>query len=90
MDLTALSKEELDALQLAVNIEIGLRLQRERMPRRIAAIMTEAADKGMSSAEIGGVVDAAHVVAAETAEAKRKDAERNASLAEEEKKNTPK
>jgi hypothetical protein len=83
MDLSALSREELDALQLAVNAEIGARLQRERASRRFAAMVTEAAAHGMSAEEIGGAVDTALAEAAEAAEAKVRDAERKAAIADE-------
>jgi hypothetical protein len=82
MDLSTLSTEELDALQLAVNVEIAARLQRERAARRFAAMVTEAAAHGMSAEEIGQAVDTALVAADEAVEAKRKDAERKAAIEE--------
>lgn len=83
MDLSTLSTEELDALQLAVNAEIAVRLQRERAARRFAAVVTEASAHGMSAEEIGDAVDTALAEAAEAAEAKRREAERKAAIAEE-------
>jgi hypothetical protein len=82
MDLSTLSTEELDALQLAVNVEVAARLQRERAARRFAAVVAEAAAQGMSAEEIGEAVDTALVAADEAVEAKRRDAERKAAIAE--------
>lgn len=52
MDLTALSTEELDALQLAVNVEISARLQKTRMTARLAQTMESASSAGVPDADI--------------------------------------
>lgn len=56
MDLTALTDEELDALQLAVNTEIGARLQKLRAAKRIARVMESASSDGYSRKDIDTVV----------------------------------
>lgn len=52
MDLKALTTEELDALQLAVNVEIGDRLQKARMLSRLTDAMESASVAGVPEAEI--------------------------------------
>lgn len=52
MDLTGMTDAELDALQLAVNVEIGARLQKSRMMRRMADVMGEASAAGVPDADI--------------------------------------
>lgn len=56
MDLSAMTDTELDALQLAVNTEIGTRLQKSRAARRMARVMESAASDGYSRNDIDGVV----------------------------------
>jgi hypothetical protein len=56
MDLTALTNEELDALQLAVNTEIGARLQKARAAQRIARVMESASSDGYSRNDIDSAV----------------------------------
>jgi hypothetical protein len=52
MDLSTLSDAELDALQLAVNVEIGERLQKTRMMDRLVEVMGSAASRGVSDEAI--------------------------------------
>lgn len=59
MDLTVLTKAELDALQLAVNTEIGARLQRERAGRRMAALIDDATVHGVAPEDIRDLADTA-------------------------------
>jgi hypothetical protein len=61
MDLKAMTDAELDALQLAVNTEIGMRMQRERMTQRLTKVIEDATDYGISTADIDGVVSEAFV-----------------------------
>lgn len=52
MDLGSMSDAELDALQLAVNVEIGTRLQKSRMMTRMADAMGTASAAGVPEEEI--------------------------------------
>lgn len=52
IELGALSDEELDALQLAVNTEIGARRQKARMAGRLAEVIGAAAAAGVPVGEI--------------------------------------
>jgi len=52
MDLSEMTDAELDALQLAVNVEIGARLQKSRMVDRIAGAMGSASSAGVPEEEI--------------------------------------
>jgi hypothetical protein len=52
MDLSEMTDAELDALQLAVNVEIGARLQKSRMVERIADAMGSASSAGVPEADI--------------------------------------
>lgn len=52
MDLSAMTDAELDALQLAVNVEIANRLQKSRMLRRMAGVMEDAQAAGVPDEEI--------------------------------------
>ena len=63
MDLTELSDEELDALQLAVNTEIGVRLQKSRAVQRLAAVLDAAAVDGYSREDIDAAVEEAKSIA---------------------------
>lgn len=63
MDLTALTDAELDALQLAVNTEIGARLQKARAAHRIARVLESASSDGYSRNDIDGAVAEAIVLA---------------------------
>lgn len=75
MDVSVLSDEELDALQLAVNTEIGVRLQRKRMERRLAAVFADADANGVPFTEIDSVlIDAKAKAVADKAEANERDA----------------
>jgi hypothetical protein len=56
MDLTILTDEELDALQLAVNVEIGARLKKTRASMRIALAMESATTSGLTNKDIEGVI----------------------------------
>jgi hypothetical protein len=61
MDLTTLSDEELDALQLAVNVEIGARLQKRRVGGRLTRVIAEATDHGLPSTVIETAIDDAYI-----------------------------
>lgn len=63
MDLTALSDEELDALQLAVNVEIGARLQKARAAQRLARVLEAASSDGYSRNDIDNAVTEAIALA---------------------------
>jgi hypothetical protein len=56
MDLTTLTDEELDALQLAVNTEIGQRLAQKRAADRLASAMVSAASSGFTPEQVETVV----------------------------------
>ena len=64
MDLEALTDEELDALQLAVNTEIGARRQKSRISERFARVIEEAANSGVPSAVIDAAVKDGKAMAA--------------------------
>lgn len=63
MDLTTLTDEELDALQLAVNVEIGERLRKTRAAKRIASAMESATTAGLTPDAIEAVVVEACTIA---------------------------
>lgn len=73
MDLTTLTRAELDALQLAVNTEIGARLQRERAAKRFAAVIDDATINGVLPEDIDDMVGVALTAATG---AKRRTAQR--------------
>ncbi|UOK18356.1 hypothetical protein SEA_BRUHMOMENT_40 [Arthrobacter phage BruhMoment] len=52
MDFSGMTDAELDELQLQVNIEIGARLQKSRMMRRMADVMGEASAAGIPDEDI--------------------------------------
>lgn len=52
MDLSVMTDAELDALQLAVNVEIGARLQKSRMLDRLAGVMGSASSAGVPEEDI--------------------------------------
>jgi hypothetical protein len=56
MDLSEMTDAELDALQLAVNTEIGTRLQKSRAAKRMARVMESAASDGYSRNDIDSAV----------------------------------
>lgn len=56
-DLTALTAEELERVQLAVNSEVGVRIQNERLARRIEKAVTDAQAVGFNDAEIASIID---------------------------------
>ena len=40
-ELTALTAEELEALQLAVNTEVAIRIQNDRLTNRLVTVLTQ-------------------------------------------------
>ncbi|QGJ92804.1 hypothetical protein PBI_BEAGLE_44 [Arthrobacter phage Beagle] len=63
MDLSALTDAELDALQLAVNTEIGVRLQKARAAQRLARVLESASSDGYSRNDIDNAVTEAIALA---------------------------
>lgn len=56
-DLNALTAEELEKLQLAVNGEVALRIQSERLASRIEKAVLDAQAVGFNDAEIASVFE---------------------------------
>lgn len=56
-DLTALTAAELEKVQLAVNTEVGVRIQNERLARRIEKAVNDAQAVGFNDAEIASIID---------------------------------
>lgn len=65
MDLTKLTDDELDALQLAVNTEIGARRQKALISDRFAQVIGEAMSHGLSEAVIEAAVEDGKAIAEE-------------------------
>lgn len=62
-DLSALTAEELEKVQLAVNAEVGVRIQNERLARRIEKAITDAQAVGFSDTDISQAIEDAKVAA---------------------------
>lgn len=56
-DLRALTAAELEALQLAVNGEVAVRIQNERLENRLVTALTDAQSVGFTDAEVQAVIN---------------------------------
>jgi hypothetical protein len=62
-DLQGLTAAELEKVQLAVNAEVGVRIQNERLARRIEKAVGDAQAVGFNDTEITKIIDAAQIKA---------------------------
>lgn len=60
-DLGSLNDDELEKAQLAVNVEVSVRIQNTRLARRIESAVTDAQGVGFTDSEISTVIEEAKV-----------------------------